>query len=79
MNVSERRVAEILTRAFEEATRSSDGYRPGLMGRTILAVRFRGELRELGYSDRFVRDAADELLSYLARGTLRSATGSDRR
>jgi len=79
MNVSERRVAEILTRAFEAATRSSDGYRPGLMARAILAMRFRARLRELGYSDRFVRDASEALVSYLTRGTLRSAAGSDRR
>lgn len=67
VNVSERRVAEILSRAFEEASHASDGYRPGPMARAIVAVRFRARLRELGYSEPFIRAAAANLTTYLAR------------
>jgi hypothetical protein len=74
LSASPRRVAEIMTRAYQEAASLLEGDRLGLLRRLILAGKFRTRLRELGYSDAFVRRAADDLVAYLVRAATPSAS-----
>jgi enoyl-CoA hydratase/carnithine racemase len=73
--VSPNRVTRVLEDALEQAIEFTKGQRLGVFRKARLANAFKWELKELGYSDKFIEIATEGLVVYVTRGGKDPAAG----
>ena len=66
--VSPNRITKVLEDALETAGEFAKSHRLGVYKRAKLANTFKWELKELGYSEKFVEVATEGLVVYVTRG-----------
>lgn len=66
--VSPNRITKVLEDAMEKATDFASKQRLGIYKKAKLANAFKWELKELGYSEKFVEIATEGLVVYITRG-----------
>lgn len=67
--LSQKRLTSILEETFNKATAFKTEHKLGVYKRARLSNTFRWELKELGYSDKFVEIATEGLVVYISRKT----------
>jgi hypothetical protein len=65
--ISPNRVTKVLEEAVGKAVKYNQEKKLGMFGKAKLGNTFRWELKELGYSDRFVELATEALIVYITR------------
>jgi hypothetical protein len=65
--VSQERIKEILEETFAMALQSEREHQIGFVGKAQLRSAFRGELREIGYDEKFVDFAVERFIGQLMR------------
>ena len=77
-SVSPNRVTKVLEDAMEQATNYVSSQRFGVYKKAKLANAFKWELKELGYTEKFVEVATESLVVYITthKGKQQSAPGS---
>jgi hypothetical protein len=65
--LSQKRLTSILEEAFSKATEFKTQHKLGVYKKARLGNTFRWELKELGYSDKFVEVATEGLVVYISR------------
>jgi hypothetical protein len=65
--ISPNRITKVLEDAVDKAVKFNQEQRLGMFGKAKLGNTFRWELKELGYSDRFVELATEALIVYITR------------
>jgi hypothetical protein len=66
--VSENRLTRVLDEAFTEAMEFQQQRKLGFYGKAKLGAEFKWQLKELGYSDKFIDVATEGLMVYITRG-----------
>jgi len=66
--ISPNRITKVLEDAVGKAVKFNQEQKLGLVGKARLGNTFRWELKELGYSERFVELATEALIVYITRG-----------
>lgn len=67
--VSENRLTRVLEETLEQAVAFQQKNRLGTLGKARLGNEFRWQLKDLGYSERFVDVATEGLMVYITRGS----------
>lgn len=67
--VSENRLTKILEDTLAQAIEFQQKHKLGLFGKAKLGNEFRWQLKELGYTDRFIDVATEGLMVYVTRGS----------
>jgi hypothetical protein len=65
--ISPNRIAKVLEEAVGKAVQFNRDQKLGMLGKAKLGNTFRWELKELGYSDKFVEFATEALIVYITR------------
>ena len=65
--ISPNRITKVLEDAVGKAVKFNQEQKLGLVGKAKLGNTFRWELKELGYSERFVEVATEALIVYITR------------
>lgn len=65
--ISPNRIAKVLEEAVAKAVQFNQDRKLGMFGKARLGNSFRWELKELGYSDKFVEFATEALIVYITR------------
>lgn len=65
--LSQKRLTSILEETFNKATEFKAQHKLGVYKKARLGNTFRWELKELGYSDKFVEVATEGLVVYISR------------
>jgi len=65
--ISPNRITKVLEEAVGKAVQYNHDRKLGVFGKAKLGNSFRWELKELGYSDRFVELATEALIVYITR------------
>jgi hypothetical protein len=77
--ISQKRLTAILEDTFGKATAYKDQHKLGVYKKARLSNTFRWELKELGFSDKFIELATEGLVVYIARkDTARAQRGGSR-
>jgi hypothetical protein len=71
--ISPNRITKVLEDAVGKAVKFNEEQKLGVLGKAKLGNTFRWELKELGYSERFVEVATEALIVYLTRTPGKSA------
>ncbi|MCL4798427.1 MAG: hypothetical protein KJ025_02500 [Burkholderiales bacterium] len=71
--VSENRLTKVLEETLAQAVEFQQKNRLGLVGKAKLGNEFRWQLKELGYTERFVDVATEGLMVYITRGSAAAA------
>lgn len=66
--ISEARLTKVLEDVLGQATEFQQKHQLGLFGKAKLGNEFRWQLKELGYTDRFIDVATEGLMVYITRG-----------
>lgn len=66
--VSEKRLTKVLEETLAQAVAFQQQQKLGLMGKAKLGNEFKWQLKQLGYTDKFVEVATEGLMVYLTRG-----------
>ena len=66
--VSENRLTKVLEDTLQQAMEFQQKHRLGLIGKAKLGNEFRWELKEMGYTDKFIDVATEGLMVYVTRG-----------
>jgi hypothetical protein len=66
--VSENRLTKVLEETLLQAVAFQQKRKLGLMGKAKLGNEFKWQLKQLGYSDKFIEVATEGLMVYLTRG-----------
>lgn len=67
--VSENRLTRVLEETLAQAVQFQQEHRLGLFGKAKLGSEFKWQLKELGYSEKFIDVATEGLMVYITRGT----------
>jgi hypothetical protein len=67
--VSESRLTKVLEETLNQATEFQQKHRLGVFRKAKLGNEFRWQLKELGYTERFIDVATEGLMVYLTRAT----------
>ena len=77
MNPEKKISANRLTKVLEDTLAQAAGFqrdhRLGVVGKAKLGNEFKWQLKELGYSDKFIEVATEGLMVYVTRGTSATA------
>jgi hypothetical protein len=65
--LSQKRLTSILEETFNKATEFKNQHKLGVYKKARLGNTFRWELKELGYTDKFVEIATEGLIVYISR------------
>ena len=76
--VSEHRLTKILEDVLSQGTEFQRQHRLGLFGKAKLGNEFRWQLKELGYTDRFIELATEGLMVYIIRARAPASAGPDK-
>jgi len=71
--VSENRLTRVLEETLAQAVEFQREHKLGLLGRAKLGNEFKWQLKELGYTERFIDVATEGLMVYLTRGSAPSS------
>jgi hypothetical protein len=74
--VSENRLTRVLEETLSKAVEFQQKHNLGVIGKAKLGNEFKWQLKELGYSDKFVEVATEGLMVYLTRGAQAPGAGS---
>jgi len=74
--ISVNRVTKVLEDALSRASEFTQSNRLGALGKARLGNAFKWELKELGYSERFVDVATEGLIVYVTRAVSAATGGS---
>lgn len=74
--ISENRLTKILEDTLNRAVEFQQSHKLGTYGKAKLGNEFKWQLKELGYSERFVEVATEGLMVYITRGTSASGAAS---
>jgi hypothetical protein len=77
--ISETRLTKVLEDVLTQATDFQHKQQLGLFGKAKLGNEFRWQLKELGYSDKFIEMATEALMVYVTRASTPSAAASDKK
>lgn len=66
--ISANRLTKVLEEALSSAAQFQRDHRLGLFGKAKLGNEFKWQLKELGYSDKFIEVATEGLMVYVTRG-----------
>jgi hypothetical protein len=77
--VSETRLTKVLEDVLAQATDFQQKQQLGLFGKAKLGNEFRWQLKELGYTDKFIEMATEALMVYVTRASAPSATAPDKK
>lgn len=67
--VSQNRLTRVLEETLAQAVEFQQEHRLGLLGKAKLGNEFKWQLKELGYSEKFIDVATEGLMVYITRGT----------
>jgi len=67
--VSENRLTKVLEETLAQAVEFQQKQKLGVFGKAKLGNEFRWQLKELGYTDRFIDVATEGLMVYVTRGS----------
>ena len=76
--ISPNRITKVLEEAVGKAVKFNQDQQLGMVGKAKLGNTFRWELKELGYSERFVELATEALIVYITRKPQAGAPPSDK-
>ncbi|MCZ7565283.1 MAG: hypothetical protein M5U08_17120 [Burkholderiales bacterium] len=74
--VSENRLTKVLEDTLHQAVEFQQKHKLGLFGKAKLGNEFRWQLKELGYTEKFVEVATEGLMVYITRGSAGNASQS---
>jgi hypothetical protein len=77
--ISEARLTKVLEDVLGQATEFQQKHHLGLFGKAKLGNEFRWQLKELGYTDRFIEVATEGLMVYITRGSPQSAADAGKK
>jgi hypothetical protein len=66
--VSEARLTRVLEETLAKAVEFQREHKLGMLGKARLANEFKWQLKELGYSEKFIEVATEGLMVYITRG-----------
>ena len=72
--VSPNRITKVLEETLDKAAEFAQSRRLGVYNRAKLANSFKWELKDLGYSDKFIEVATEGLVVYTTRGVRKAGT-----
>lgn len=67
--VSENRLTKVLEETLAQAAEFQNKHKLGLVGKAKLGNEFRWQLKEMGYSDKFIDVATEGLMVYVTRAS----------
>jgi hypothetical protein len=78
--VSEARLTRVLEETLAKAVEFQREHKLGMLGKAKLANEFKWQLKELGYSEKFIDVATEGLMVYITRGATPTdaASGSNK-
>lgn len=71
--VSENRLTRVLEETLEQAVKFQQTHKLGIFGKAKLGNEFRWQLKEMGYTAKFIEVATEGLMVYITRGSKTSA------
>jgi len=74
--VSENRLTKVLEETLAQAVEFQGKHRLGVVGKAKLGNEFRWQLKELGYTEKFIDVATEGLMVYVTRGSKDAAAAS---
>lgn len=74
--VSENRLTRVLEETLAHAVEFQKEHKLGIFGKAKLANEFKWQLKELGYSDKFIDVATEGLMVYVTRGPTPAETAA---
>ena len=74
--VSENRLTKVLEETLAQAIEFQTKHKLGLVGKAKLGNEFRWQLKELGYTEKFIDVATEGLMVYITRGSKSGAAES---
>jgi hypothetical protein len=74
--VSENRLTKVLEETLSKAVAFQQQHSLGMLGKAKLGNEFKWQLKELGYTEKFIDIATEALMVYLTRGTQAASPGS---
>lgn len=77
--ISEARLTKVLEDVLNQATEFQRQHQLGLFGKAKLGNEFRWQLKELGYTEKFIEVATEGLMVYVTRGSSPSAAASEKK
>lgn len=77
--ISEARLTKVLEDVLGQATEFQQKHQLGLFGKAKLGNEFRWQLKELGYTDKFIEVATEGLMVYITRGSPPPAAGTEKK
>jgi len=72
--VSENRLTKVVEDTLVQAVEFQQKHRLGMFGKAKLGNEFRWQLKEMGYTDKFIDVATEGLMVYVTRGSTAAAT-----
>jgi hypothetical protein len=67
--ISANRLTKVLEDSFTRAVEFQREHKLGMFGKAKLGNEFKWQLKELGYTDKFIEVATEGLMVYITRGT----------
>ena len=67
--ISQARLTRVLEETLAQASEFQREHKLGMFGKAKLGNEFKWQLKELGYSEKFIEVATEGLMVYLTRGT----------
>ncbi len=77
--ISEARLTKVLEDVLNQATEFQRERQLGLFGKAKLGNEFRWQLKELGYTEKFIEVATEGLMVYVTRGSAPAAAAADKK
>jgi hypothetical protein len=75
--VSENRLTRVLEETLSRATEFQHKHKLGIIGKAKLGNEFKWQLKELGYTEKFIEVATEGLMVYITRGTAPSGSAPE--
>jgi hypothetical protein len=72
--VSENRLTKVLEETLAQAVEFQSKHKLGVIGKAKLGNEFRWQLKEMGYTDKFIDVATEGLMVYVTRASKSAAT-----
>jgi hypothetical protein len=77
--ISQARLTKVLEETLAQAAEFQREHKLGVFGKAKLGNEFKWQLKELGYTEKFVEVATEGLMVYVTRGALPAASAQDKR
>jgi len=77
--VSENRLTKVLEETLSKAAEFQQKHNLGMIGKAKLGNEFKWQLKELGYTERFIELATEGLMVYITRGSATAEAGAGKK